>query len=243
MFISPDGWLRFPRPNEHAIARLLCFPTAGAEAFVYDYWAAFLPESLELCSIELPNRGSERETKQYKELSAMIAALAGSILRHSRQGQKLIFYGFCLGTFWAYEVACYLLGYAGLQPVQLIVAGFPAPHLRSTITLQMRTTAYRQLMTSYYPPGTPQHNYVLARFPSMIEDADLADQYAPPLETPLHCPLTVIGGWQDQFVKAEHFWSWQQYTTGNFRVQMFEGDHFFADGYQREFLQALTEWL
>src|SRR5690242_9337026 len=89
LFISSDGLLRIPHPRNNAEARLVCFPPAGAEAFMYDGWVPFLPESIELCAVQMP--------AEEHDVSRVIASLAESLLQHTRQGQKLFFIGLCLG--------------------------------------------------------------------------------------------------------------------------------------------------
>lgn len=229
MFVSSDEFLRIARPQEKAVVRLLCFPAAGADAFIWDTYTAFLPETVELCAIQLPNRGQEAEVTSYKQFDEVIQAISTSIVDNARPGQQLVYVGYCIGALWGYAVACHLQKTASLQPAHFIVSGCRAPHLRSHTTDFMRTQKFIEIMTTYYPPHTPPHQYVLSRVPSMIHDADLLDQYMPAQEAAFDCPITILGAQKDQFVpNTQDFWTWQSYTRGKFQVQMFEGDHFFG---------------
>ncbi|GCE15794.1 thioesterase II family protein [Tengunoibacter tsumagoiensis] len=237
LFISEDGYLRIPHPNAQAPIRLLCFPPAGAEGFMYDGWVALLPESIELCAVQLP------DSDQYRESATVISLLGETILHHAREGQQLVFCGICLGAFWAYEVARYLFEKYGIELAHFVVTTFPAPHVRGKITAYMRTSAFTDMMISYMPEGSPEQQYAVSRVPVMMHDADLADQETAPLTTPLHCPITAFGSSHDQVVDPESMWSWQGYTDANFRVHICDGDHFYADHHLADYLEALIGYL
>jgi medium-chain acyl-[acyl-carrier-protein] hydrolase len=239
MFISSDGLLRIPGPKEQAQVRLVCFPPGGADAFIWDAYSHFLPESIEICAIQLPNRGPE--LARYTERAQIIAEVAQSLLTHAREGQQLVFHGYCVGALWGYEVALYLREHAGVQPDHFIVAGCMAPHQRYTQTEFMKTTDFVDVMTSFYKPNSPEHNYVLSTVPAVKHDAAMLEQEMPPLEKRFDFPLTIFGTEHDQFVSnAEDLWAWQAYTTGPFRVQMFEGDHFFGLHHPDILMKAIT---
>jgi medium-chain acyl-[acyl-carrier-protein] hydrolase len=240
MFLSPDGLLRIPRPNEHAQVRLVCFPPGGADAWMWDAYARLLPKTIELCAIQLPNR--EPELTCYTDRSQIITEVAQSLLTHAREGQKLVFHGYCVGALWGYEVALYLREHAGVQPEHFIIAGCMAPHARVPQIAFMRTQAFVDVMTSSYKPGSPEYKYVLSIIPAVEHDSKMLDQDMPPLEKPFDFPLTVFGAERDQFVPdPKNLWAWQDYTYGPFRVQLFEGDHFFGLHHPDLLMKLLTE--
>ncbi|HEX6289043.1 MAG TPA: thioesterase domain-containing protein [Herpetosiphonaceae bacterium] len=237
LFVSSDGWLRFPRPRPEAEARLICFPPAGAEAFMYDRWVNFLPESLELCAVQLP------EGEEYNDVQQVIATLSESIVEQSRAGQKLIFCGICLGALWAYESARYLRATHNVEIAHLIVVTYPAPDQQAPTIAFMRTSNFINIMTSYFPAESPEHQYVLSRLPSMMYAADLAEQNLPPFDRPLDCPITAFASIHDQVIDPQVLSTWKPYTTGSFHVHMCDGDHFYGDHHMEEFLQALVGYL
>ncbi|GCE07681.1 thioesterase II family protein [Dictyobacter aurantiacus] len=235
VFISSDGLLRFPRPPKNEEAYLVCFPPAGAEAFMYDGWVRLLPESINLCAVQLP--------EQEHDVSAVISQVSESLLQNIRPGKKLFFMGICLGAIWAYEVARYLRDRAGVQLDHMIVVTFPAPDQRESAVAFMRTEKFIQIMTSYFPPDSLEYQYVLSRVPAMMHTADLADQSLPPLDTPLACPLTAFASLHDQVVDPKLLQTWQPYTSGPFHVHMCDGDHFYGDHHLEEFLQSVVGYL
>ncbi len=240
MFLSSDVLLRIPRPNEHAQARLVCFPPGGADAWIWDAYSAFLPESIELCAVQLPNRGSE--LTRYTERSQIIGEVAQSLLTNARKDQKLVFHGYCVGALWGYDVALYLHEHAGVQPDHFIIAGCMAPHERTPQTAFMKTQGFVDVMTSFYKPGSPEFNYILSTIPAAKHDAEMLEQDMPLPEKPFIFPLTVFGAEHDQFVAdPRQLWAWQSYTTGPFRVQIFEGDHFFGLQHPQLLMKLITE--
>lgn len=235
LFISPDGILRFPHPNEAASARLVAFPPAGADAFMFDGWVPSLPESLELSIVQFPN---EEQTA-----SAAIEKIATSLLQHAGKGQKLIFIGVCMGSFWAYEVARYLRDTAGIQVDHLLVVTFPAPHEHSSATAFMRTPDFARIMTSYFSPESPEYQYVISRMPYALHEADLVDGFPVQSEAPLQCTLTAFASAHDQVIDPNYLSGWQPYTSGQFHVHMCDGDHFYGQRRREEFLEAVVGYI
>ncbi|GHO86470.1 thioesterase II family protein [Dictyobacter formicarum] len=240
MFLSPDGLLRISRPNEHAQVRLVCFPPGGSDAWMWDAYSRRLPETIELCAIQLPNRGEEMA--DYTDHSQIIAAVGQSLLTHTRKRQKIVFHGYCVGALWGYEVALYLREVAGVQPDHFIVIGCMAPHERAAQTAFMKTPAFVDVMTGFYKPGSPEYNYILSIIPAVEHDSEMLSQDISPLDKPFDFPLTVFGAEHDQFVpNCEDLRAWQGYTRGPFRVQIFEGDHFFGLHHPDFLMKLLTE--
>jgi medium-chain acyl-[acyl-carrier-protein] hydrolase len=235
LFISSDGLLRFPHPNERASVRLVSFAPAGADGFMFDGWASLLPESLELCNVQFP---SEEQTA-----SAAIEKLAKSLLQNAREGQKLVFIGVCMGSFWAYEVARHLRDTAGIQIDHLIVVTFPAPHLHSSATAFMRTPSFAQIMTSYFTPESPEYQYVLSRMPYAMHEADLVDNFVLQEDAPLQCTLTAFASEHDQVIDPKYLSSWESYTAAPFHIHMCDGDHFYGQVRREEFLQSVVGYI
>jgi medium-chain acyl-[acyl-carrier-protein] hydrolase len=237
LFVSSDGWLRFPRPKAEAEGRLICFPPAGVEAFMYDAWADLLPESLELCSVQLP------EEEEHNDVRQVIALVAESIVEYSRPGQKFVFFGACLGSLWAYEVARYLRTNHNIQIDHLVVATYPAPDQQASAIAFMRSPEFVNIITSYFPPESPEYDYILSRIPSSLHAADLADQELPPFDRPLDCPITAFASSQDQVVDPQVLVTWKPYTASTFHVHMCDGDHFYGDQHMEDFVQAIVGYV
>jgi surfactin synthase thioesterase subunit len=57
----------------------------------------------------------------------------------------------------------------------------------------------------------------------------------------LPCPISVFGGTQDKIANQADLEDWQAYTRQEFRLRMFEGDHFFLKSAQASLLEAIQQ--
>lgn len=237
LFVSDDGWLRFARPRPQAAVRLVCFPPAGVEAFMYDAWGELLPETVELCAIQLP------EGEEFQDVNHLIATLADSLVEYSYPSQKLSFFGACLGSLWAYEVARYLRTNYNIEVAHLIVSTYPAPDQQAPSIAFMRTPKFTEILTSYFPPESPEYDYILSRMPASLQAADLAEQPLPAFDRPLDCPITAFASAYDQIVDPNVLPTWRPYTSASFHIHTFDGDHFYGDHHMEEFVQAIISYV
>ena len=74
-----DSWITFPKPNPKADARLFCFPYAGGSSSIFRLWLNKLPNSIEICPIELPGRGSKMKQVPLNRLKPIIKSLSQQI--------------------------------------------------------------------------------------------------------------------------------------------------------------------
>ncbi len=70
--------------------------------------------------------------------------------------------------------------------------------------------------------------------PAIRADFALVENYAYRPGHPLPCPVTVLGGTADPDVKASELGRWAQLTTGETRVRVFPGGHFFLQDHRSE---------
>ena len=76
--------------------------------------------------------------------------------------------------------------------------------------------------------------------PILRADFAIAQTYEYVDERPLDCNLTAFGGLRDIDVAREHLEAWRIYTSGNFNLRMFPGDHFFLDSSRPSLLQTIS---
>ena len=75
-------WLGRRKLVPHARLRLFCFPYAGGTAQIYRQWPDYLPTDVEVCSIQLPGRGSQLQQPAFTRLLALVEPLTETIARH-----------------------------------------------------------------------------------------------------------------------------------------------------------------
>ena len=76
---STNHWLPIPEPKPDAHLRLFCFPYAGGAARIFNAWSDQIPETMELCPVELPGHGRRLAEKPYARLSPLVEAIAIAI--------------------------------------------------------------------------------------------------------------------------------------------------------------------
>ena len=71
-----NSWLTYTKPNPQVSVRLFCFPYAGASSIIFRTWAESLPKTVEVCSIELPGRGTQMKSAPFSRLKPLVCVIA-----------------------------------------------------------------------------------------------------------------------------------------------------------------------
>ncbi len=252
MLISPDGWIHTPRPNKSAAYRLFCFPGGGGSASLFTDWPDLLPPSIEVCAMQLPGRPPDTDIQISPQFSNIVINMADAISR--MQDRPMAFFGHCVGTILAFEVARLLYQRGKIKPEQLFFACFPPPHLPWS-TVSLFRLPENDMLTKLLSllPVLPTHNDKpsskagAARQQHLLSWLQLdmllykSYEYCPGAS--FACPITIFEARQDHIIPAEHFPAWQQHTKGRFDLQTFEGDHFFFYTHPAPMLQSLKDRL
>src|SRR5438046_4962158 len=119
-------WLSCPLPNRKAKLRFFCFPYAGGGDQVYRNWADQLPETVEICLVQLPGRGSRLLEKPFTNLVELSKSLAGAIL--SYLDKPFILFGHSMGAMVSFELARELRR-DNLEPLHIFASGCHAPQI------------------------------------------------------------------------------------------------------------------
>ena len=70
-----NKWIVCPYPRPRPRLRLLCFTYAGGAAWTFRDWATQLPETVEVCAIELPGRGKRMRETPISDLASLMKML------------------------------------------------------------------------------------------------------------------------------------------------------------------------
>jgi medium-chain acyl-[acyl-carrier-protein] hydrolase len=110
--------------NSHK-CRLFCFPFAGGSASTYKDWEQGLPESVEVCPINLPGRGArfneEAHSNMHTLTNALIEALSSEITL------PYFFFGHSMGTMVAFELSRKLRLLGKELPRHIFLSARPGP--------------------------------------------------------------------------------------------------------------------
>jgi medium-chain acyl-[acyl-carrier-protein] hydrolase len=65
--------------------------------------------------------------------------------------------------------------------------------------------------------------------------------YTYKIEAPLDCPITVLGGLQDNSVQRDELKAWASHTSNSCILHMFPGDHFFLRSAQSFLVETVVQ--
>lgn len=235
-----------PYPNPDASLRLFCFPYAGGNSLIFRPWLTSLPTTVEVCPIELPGRGIQMRLTPFSHLEPLIETLASALKPYL--DKPFAFFGHSLGGLVSFEVARKLRREHNLSPVHLFVSASCAPQIPSPkppIHALPDTEFIEELHRLNGTPNSVLQNTELMQLLIPILRADFAvlETYVYAHQAPLECPITAFGGLQDNEVSVQELEAWRSQTIASYKLQMFNGDHFFIQSEQPLFLQTLAQHL
>ncbi|MFJ8671663.1 thioesterase II family protein [Streptomyces sp. NPDC093589] len=227
-----------PRP---AAPKLYCFAHGGGSAAEYLRWARDLPGA-EFHAVQLPGRGSRLAEPVFTSMDTLVEG----VLAHVPLGTApYALFGHSLGSLIAYEVTRALRTAGRPLPAQLVVSGYPAPHL-PRVSQELHTLPDAELIeaVSRTHGGIPEEVLASAELRELAAtalrgDYQVLETYSWRAGEPLSLPITVFGGRGDQ-VTAEQLQAWQELTTGEVTVRQFPGGHFYLREQPAPVLRSLA---
>lgn len=211
---------------------LFCLPYAGAGAGVYGAWRGRMPRCIQLVALDLPGRGIRNAEPPAYDWRQLTQGVMDDIRRYRRSSFGL--FGHSMGALLALEVAHAIRERHGEGPAWLGVSGCQAP-LRRTPEFKWLTcrdeAVHEELRDLGGTPPELFENRDLLDLVTPVVRADfhLCGSYRRPDRAPLDCPMLVLGGTQDKISHPhDNLAAWSAETTGQCRVAMIEGGHFFV---------------
>lgn len=241
-----NSWVNCPQPNPQASLRLFCFPYAGGGTHQFRTWAESLPQTVEVCPVELPGRGTQMRSAPLTRLETLVQAIAPTLIPHL--DKPFAFFGHSLGGLVCFELARLLRREYALHPVHLFVSASCAPQVANSdppIHALPEPEFLEELRRLNGTPASVLENAELMQIllPVLRADFALLETYVYTNEPLLECPIAAFGGWQDREVSREELEAWREQTTASFSLKMLPGDHFFIHSAQPLLLYSLAQQL
>ena len=237
-------WLVCPQPNPQARLRLFCFPYAGGNAMIYRQWQSGLPQTIEVCPVQLPGRGKRIKEPPFDHARLLVEEVARALLPFF--DKPFAFFGHSMGGLIGFELARHLRRNYNLQPAHLFVSGRRPPQLprHEPNTFDLPEAEFMEALRKLQ--GTPpevlqQPELMQLLLPLLRADFALCETYAYTVEPPLDCPLSVFGGLNDDDIERAQLEAWASQTNAATKVRMLPGDHFFINTQQPLLLRVLTQ--
>jgi medium-chain acyl-[acyl-carrier-protein] hydrolase len=228
-----NRWLAFADVSAGERVNVFCFSFAGGGASFFRGRVALAPRNITLCGVQYPGREERMAERPYTSLPELIAAAADALLPHLDTPFAL--FGHSMGALVAYELAQELRERRAPLPRHLFVSGTPAPHIGDdppvyNLPEEEFITAVRRF--GGLPPEVLQSPELLRLLlPRMRADLTVTGTYQGPKHPPLSCPITAFTGRDDAIVSVADVDAWRDYTTAAFRLEVFDGGHFFITEY------------
>lgn len=238
-------WLVNWKPNLRASVRLFCFPYAGGGDSIFRSWQQNLPDTIEVCPVQLPGRGSRIIEPPCTEMNKMIRLASEALAPHLNK--PFAFFGHSMGALIGFELAHHLRREYNAQPVHLFVSGRCSPQTRNEpIDLKLFDSVLPEMLRRYN--GTPAEaleNPELMELVLPVLRADLAlcKSYIYTPQPPFNFPITAFGGLDDHGVPRHTIEGWREHTAGPFALRMLPGDHFFLKPSRLPLLEAISKEL
>lgn len=244
---ADDACLRRFGPSSADVRlRLICCPHAGAGASVFREWSGFLPAAIDVLAVQLPGRETRVNEPRLESLRAHVDAIAPAVL--AAGDMPLALFGHSMGAVLAFELAHIIWERTGKAPAHLFVSGAVAPQVDRSRLLEQDFSDEGLTRTLERLNGTPAAVLADAELtrillPTLRADLLAHASYAYETRAPLPCPVTAIGGTQDEWVAPADLEAWAEHTRSTFRLRLVDGNHFFVNTRGRSLCRAIRDFL
>lgn len=198
----------------------------------------------ELCVANLPGRGGRRSESLFTRLEPLVEAISEAIAPWL--DRPFAFFGHSMGALISFELARRLRADHGLLPCHLFLSARSAPQLpvlQSPIH-GLPDSAFIEELRHFN--GTPaqildEPEILELMIPVLRADFAVCETYRYRREEALNCAMTVFGGDRDRWSSKEALEAWQIHVSGEFKLHMFPGDHFYMNTVRDSLLDRVNE--
>lgn len=243
MSVCSNIW--FPANKEQNLykKRLFCFPFAGGSSIGYRSIESHISNDTEVLTMELAGRGTRINEIPHENFSEILPSIVEAIL--PLLDIPFSFFGHSMGALIAFELACYLEKHFQKKAEWLFLSGMRAPHV-PTFFPKMSSLKDDELLKwigklEDLPVNILKSPETLGLFLKIMRaDFALYDsiQISPLKDTTI--PILAFGGGQDVFASLDAVRQWEKYTKSRFRIEQFQGKHFFFKNFGNELAQTMN---
>jgi len=222
--------------------RLVCLPHAGGSANAFRPLSAALGASVELLAVQYPGRHDRFAEPPLTDIHRIADDVAGDAALWADQPWAL--FGHSMGALVAFEVARRL----EYGPAHLFVSGHQAPDLprkrgQERPIHQLDNAgliAELRLLNSAEVAALEHPEIQQLLLPTVRADYQAVETYKYEDAPALRMPITAYVGDADPLVDPIDAEAWRRFTTGAFRLDVFQGDHFYLQGKESTLAQAIV---
>ncbi|MGD9153828.1 MAG: alpha/beta fold hydrolase [Gammaproteobacteria bacterium] len=245
--MSKDAWFLVKDKKQFSKFNLFCFPHAGGGASFFNDWPQFLPDLVQVLSVQLPGR----EARHSENFLQNINDVLNNILEFKDIFYKKPFalFGHSLGAVLAFELARKLFIDKSPTPTCLIVSGHCAPKFseKQEKIYSLPDDKFVKRMNELYGGIDSEvlccPELLELLLPRFRADILLSEQYKYNQAPSLKCPIFVFNGNDDVSVNSDELSEWGLETDNAAKIYKFPGDHFFISDSKEIVLDRLSKIL
>lgn len=211
---------------------LYCFAHAGATAAYFAKWGAKFKD-IAILPVQFPMREKRIREKMPDSIQELVKNFVDEniIMLKDRQ---FGFLGHCSGSIVAYEAAKYAKKAYGIEPKIIFVSSCYAPDDYSAPVLS--SLKDEELLNvikeaGYVTSELLENPFMFEYFaPIARKDFYIQEKYKNKDTQKLNIPIVAMYGNKDVALKNKgSIYNWKNYTTSNFSIEEFEGNHFYLE--------------
>jgi medium-chain acyl-[acyl-carrier-protein] hydrolase len=239
-------WFPYARRKEKAEKTLVCFSHSGGSANAYQKWNEVMPQRIEILALQLPGRENRLSEPPVSSLSLLMRQMGQEVGPFFRKlDRPFAFFGHSLGGLVAFEFARELRRQNQNLPESLIVSCTHAPQFQEDeppIHGYPDDLFLKEVMDyKGTPPEFLKHPELVDLFlPILRADFALRETYVYKEEASFEFPIRVYGAYSDTELKLPGLEAWSVHALGDFKIRMFEGNHFYLHARNELFFRALV---
>lgn len=248
-------WIAYREPRTQPKIRLFCFPYGGGGASIYRHWQREIPDSIEICPIQIPGREGRMNETPINNITLLIDSLIDN-LQHEF-AQPFAFFGHSFGALIAFELSRELRKRHLPQPIHLFVSAFPDPRVPNKslnallkqlhaaqidlfaadtdIVIEQLNAEKLAVLSDIlnangindYGDNLKNKEISKALLPIFCGDMGIVKSYEFYDAEPLDFAITVFAGKRDTWVAFDDHLQWGDHTKHKFAVHAFDSGHMF----------------
>lgn len=210
---------------------LVCLPYAGGSASLFQRWAGILAaQDIGLIAVQPPGRADRMLEPPHLRIAGIVREVADE-LAELTSGRYLLF-GHSMGGLVAFELALWSEARGLNAPEHLFIAAHRAPR-RLQSELEWWRMDDKAFLGALRALGGMSDEFLAS--PELVElmlpvlraDFEALATYEPNTNARVGCPITAIGGIDDDHVPPSELGFWHKHTTSRFLAVPLPGGHFF----------------
>ncbi|MEU4244963.1 alpha/beta fold hydrolase [Actinoplanes sp. NPDC026619] len=232
--VRPTDWFIPLSDPDRAVGHVCALPQAGGGATAFAALADELGPDITVWALNLPGRQARFGEPTRTDLDPLLDDLAGAFPHPA----PMLLFGYCSGALLAFLLAHRLHHHGHRAPDALMVASYPAPDRAEPArsTHRLPGEQFWSEILSY--GGVPERIAAQSDFreifePALRADYELLSGYHHRDVAPLPLPITTIAGAADPVLRTADVDRWRAHTTGPFRSETIDGDHWLLENSPR----------